>query len=97
MKEAEESWEVKKISEIIPGDKVLTFNHNKGDVEFKPVLHLIKKNNTKKCYKIKLKNGKVIEVTNNHKFFFNGRYVAIKDIVYLWKKQNENNKPNIFD
>lgn len=82
----------KKISQITANDKVLSFNHKTKSNEYQNVLNVIKKSNKEKCYKITLNNGKIIKVTENHKFFYQQRYVEIKNIVSLWKKQNEKNK-----
>ena len=52
------------------------------------VIETHKFKNTKKAIRIKLKNGKLIECTDDHKFYFRGRWIEIKNILSLL---NENN------
>jgi twinkle protein len=79
---------VKPISEIKEGEYVLSYNHLKRQNEYRKVLktHEYKKH-TDKLYKIKMKDGTVIKVTENHKFFNGVQYVKIKDyLLYLNNK-----------
>jgi intein/homing endonuclease len=79
----------KKISDIQKGNLVLTMNEGTGKEEFKKVLDVLKfQNNEKKAVRIKLKNGKEIICTADHKFYFEGGWLEIKQILHLW---NENN------
>lgn len=71
------------ISKIVCGDIVKTFNESSKKVEWKPVKNLFKYKNTKPTIKINLKNGKTITVTDDHKFYFKGGWISIKDILYL--------------
>lgn len=72
----------KSISEIQLGDVVLTPNGSK------PVIDVFVNHNTKRCIKVKLKNGNTIIATEDHKFMFRQRWNELKNIVSLW---NENN------
>ena len=67
---------LKKISQINIGDEVLTPNGSKM------VEDLFISKNTKRCLKIKLKNGKEIIVTEDHKFMFRNKWTEIKNIIY---------------
>lgn len=74
----------KKISEVQENDIVKSFNELTQKDEFKVVRDVHKYNNTKKSLRITLKNGSIIECTEDHKFFFEGTWVSIKHIVSLW-------------
>lgn len=72
----------KRISEIKHGDLVYSFNHEKNENEYAKVVETHKYNKpTEKIYRIKLKDGTLINVTENHKFFYGGAYLKIKDIL----------------
>jgi len=73
----------KKISEVKCGDKVLTYNEQTGINEFKRVFGVHKTINTQKTVRIKLKTGKTIVCTEDHEFYFQGRWVKIKNILSL--------------
>jgi hypothetical protein len=83
----------KPISEIKEGEHVLTFDHATQQKTYKPVTHLHKYDiPTDKLYRIKMKDGTVIEVTENHKFYIGGAYLKIKDILLsLANERMENN------
>jgi intein/homing endonuclease len=70
------------IKDIQEGDAVKTQNG------WNEVIETHKFNNTKKAVRIKLKNGKYIECTNDHKFFYRGRWVEIKNILSLLDENN---------
>lgn len=70
------------IQDIQEGDAVKTKNG------YNEVNKIWKFKNYKKAVKIKLKNGKFIECTDDHKFYFRGRWIEIKNILSLL---NENN------
>lgn len=79
----------KKISHLQKDNLVLTYNESTGEEEFKKVLELLTfRNNQKKAVKIKLKNGQEIICTQDHKFYYKGGWLEIKQILSLW---NENN------
>lgn len=77
-----------KISEIKEGDYVLCHNHKKNQAEFRTVLktHIYTKTSDK-LFKITLKDGTIIKVTENHEFFNGVRYVKIKDIIISLNKK----------
>lgn len=72
----------KEICLINIGEKVLTPSG------FIAVTDSIKMKNTKPCLRIKLKNGSIIECTEDHKFFYKGSWVAIKEIINFWYGRN---------
>jgi hypothetical protein len=73
---------VKKISEIKEGEKVLTYNHDKKYNEYREVILTHKFTKRKdKLYKIKLKDGTEIRVTEDHEFYTGIEYVKIKNIL----------------
>lgn len=75
----------KKISELNANDFVLSFNHETNKKEYKRVASVIKnENNQKRCYCFRLKNGDEIKCTEDHRFYYQGRYVCAKDLVYLF-------------
>ena len=79
----------KKISELVKGDLVQSFNHDTQLSELKKVFRVFKNvDNTKKCYKITFKNGDVIKCTYDHEIFYRGRYICAKDLVSLYNKIN---------
>lgn len=65
------------IEQIQAGDIVETKN------EFNKVLDVFEFANKKEAVRIKLKNGYEIKCTSDHKFFFRGRWVEIKNILSL--------------
>ena len=79
---------VKPISEINIGEKVLSYNHDKNTNEYRQVTDkLIHKTHKDKLYKIKLKDGTIIQVTENHEFFTGTEYVKIKEILLSLKNE----------
>lgn len=54
----------------------------------KPVIAVHKMQNTKRSIRLKLKNGAIIECTEDHKFMFNGRWIELKNIVSLLDDTN---------
>lgn len=71
------------ISEIKEGDSVKTFNEKTCATEYKSVNCIYKFNNTKRTVKVKLKNGKEIICTEDHKFYYKGEWKPIKEILQL--------------
>ena len=78
----------KPISEIKKDDKVLTFNEENNEHEYKKVLDVFKFSNKKKSVRIKLKNGKEIICTEDHKFYFKGGWIEVKQILSLLHENN---------
>lgn len=68
----------KPISKIEVGEFVLTSGER-----YKRVSAVHKMKNDKPTVRIKLKNGKQIICTEDHKFFFSGRWVEIKYLLSL--------------
>jgi DNA-binding Lrp family transcriptional regulator len=70
------------ISEVQQNDKVLSYNHEKDINEYRSVLRTHKHiSHPDKLYKIKLKDGTIIKVTENHEFFTGVSYVQIREIL----------------
>jgi intein/homing endonuclease len=79
----------KRIKEITPNDMVLSYNELTGENEYKRVKELFVMENTKKAYKVRLKNGETIIATGDHKFWSNGEWVELQEIL-----SKSNNKTN---
>jgi len=71
------------ISEIKTGDTVKSFNEITGEAEWKSVKNVFKYSNIKPTVIVRLKNGKTITVTEDHKFYFEGSWHTIKDILAM--------------
>jgi intein/homing endonuclease len=69
------------ISKVKIGDEVLSFD-GENDV-YKTVTDTMIFDNTKPTVRVKLKNGKEIICTEDHKFFFRGEWQSIKYILSL--------------
>ena len=81
----------KPICEIKEGDMVLSYNHESGLNEFRKVKNTFQyENASDRLIEIVLKDGTIIKVTENHKFFFGGSYVKIKDILLSLEYGNRN-------
>lgn len=74
----------KMIKDILPNELVLTYNKVTNKKEYKKVTHT-KKSIKKKLLRIKLKNGSIIECTEDHRFFHNGCWIEIKELLKSWK------------
>lgn len=75
---------VKKISKLSEKDLVLTHNFQTNKDEFKPVNGIHIYTNNKPCFKIRMKSGTEINVTEDHEFLYEGSWVKIKDLLHLW-------------
>lgn len=71
------------IEDVVVGDMVLTMNEVSGEKEWKPVRHTYVFENEKETVRIRLKNGHTITCTSDHEFFYNGRWVSVKEILSL--------------
>ena len=81
---------LKKISELHLGELVKSFNHESNKIEFKPIINMVKTEYpTDRIFKIKLKCGKSIEVTENHEFWNGNSYVKIKDILRIFEENKK--------
>ncbi len=79
---------VKPISEINIGENVLCYNHSRKINEYRIVTNkLIHETHKDKLYRIKLKDGTIIKVTENHEFFTGTDYVKIKEILLSLKNE----------
>ena len=70
----------KKIADIKVGDKVASLGAD-GELEYKEVKNLFRFKADKPMVRIKLKNGREIRCSADHKFLYNGEYVPIIDIL----------------
>jgi hypothetical protein len=71
---------LKPISQIKVGDTVLSANVPDNKQEFKEVVNVFEYENKDKCIKIDY-DGKEIICTLDHKFYYNGEFKTIKDIL----------------
>lgn len=79
----------KPISKININDYVLSHGRHE---EFKRVKKTFKLKNTKPCLRIRLRNGEVIEATEDHKVWFQGGWHSLKYVIDCWNDRNmENN------
>lgn len=83
---------LKPISEIQKGETVFSYNEETKQVEPQKVLMQYESENEKKCLRIKLKNGQVIEASEDHKFYFEGGWVSLKNIVSSWNEMDKNKR-----
>lgn len=71
-----------KIKDITTDDYVLSYNEKKDSNEWRKVLaRPLHKTTPDKMFKITLKDGTVIKVTENHEFFTGSAYMKIKDFL----------------
>lgn len=82
---------VKPIKDIVKRDLVLTYNEITHQKEYKPVFKTrsVVKN---RMVNIKLKDGSSIRCTPDHQFYHNGGWVKVKDLLYLWYGELEENR-----
>ena len=71
---------LKPISKIKVGDTVLSANLTENKQEFKEVVNVFEYENSDKCIKINYDNREII-CTLEHKFYHNGEFKPIKDIL----------------
>lgn len=69
-----------KISLISKGDEVASYGR---DVEFKKVVNVFRYKNNKKTIRVNLRGGGSIIATEDHKFYFKGGWVSLKEILSL--------------
>jgi len=77
----------KKIKDVKVGDNVLSYDFISQSDVWRKVKDVLCFKNTKPTVKITLKNGKEIICTDDHKFYFNGGWVKIRDILLEKKKE----------
>lgn len=79
-----------KIKDINTNDYVLSYNEKKDINEWRKVLaRPLHETTPDKMYKITLKDGTVIKVTENHEFFTGSAYVKIKDFLLPLLDEND--------
>lgn len=84
---------LKHIKEIKEGDYVKSYNQLTDCIEYRKCIKPHKfTENKKKIIRITLKNGKTIEATEDHKFFFKGAWVELKHLVSLLDGKMDKNK-----
>lgn len=76
----------KPISELQVGDIVQCYNEHSNQNEWKPVLDVMKFNNRKQTVKIKLKNGETITCNADHKFFYEGEWLPVIEILKMKRR-----------
>jgi superfamily II DNA or RNA helicase len=64
----------KEIQNIIPGDTVKGYDHDKGEIVFTEVKNVFCRR-TKKLCKVNLEGGKSVVCTHNHPFYTDGQYI----------------------
>jgi|WetSurMetagenome_2_1015567.scaffolds.fasta_scaffold67435_3 intein/homing endonuclease len=71
----------KPISQLEPGNQILTLNEKTNKKEYKPLLkkHIFR-NNKKDIIRIKLKNGVEIKGTFDHEIYFNNKWITLGEI-----------------
>lgn len=78
---------VKPIKDIVIGDYVKTYDTQMHKELYRPVEELFIFNNTKPTVEITLKNGSIIKCTDDHKFYIDGSWVKIKEV--LCRRKNK--------
>jgi len=73
------------IAKIKEGDIVKSYNEKAGKHEWKKVISTFQFKNTKPMISLRLKDGTIIQATEDHKFYFHGKWVQLKQIIELWK------------
>lgn len=68
---------LKNISEIKVGDLVKT-----KESQFKRVLNTFEYKNTKQTVEVTMKDGSTFKCTEDHEFFYKGKWTPIIDILY---------------
>ena len=76
------------LKDLKKGDIVLTFNHKKNKLEYNPILETFINGGSVECIRVKLKNGKEIKFTSDHKFLFNGEWIKIRELARRGMEEN---------
>lgn len=71
------------IKDVTVGDYVLSKNGR-----WERVLNIFKMKNKKRAIRIKLKSGKTIEATEDHKVWFEGGWYSLKHVIECWSERN---------
>ena len=83
---------LKYICDINENDMVLSHNFSSGEDEFRKCLSKFEMQNNKKTIKIKLKNGNEIIATEDHKFYVDGGWHSLKQILNDRRDMEANTK-----
>ena len=71
---------------IKKGDLVKSYDESTKSIEFKKVTNVFEYVNNKPTVKVTLKNGETMTFTDDHKFYFQGEWTPLKDILCKLKK-----------
>lgn len=77
----------KPICEVIAGDRVMSYNFDTGQDEYRTVTKAHKYDNKSPLLKVTLQTGVVIIATEDHEFYFKGNWHKLKHIVSLWNER----------
>lgn len=81
-----DSHKIENIKNILPGQIVMSFDEKTNIVQPGKVNEVFVYKNEKRIIEIKLKNGQTIKCSEDHKFYYNGRWIEIRNILPLCKK-----------
>ncbi len=70
------------------GEQVLTLNESTLESEWKPINEVFIMHNTKPSIRVTMKDGSVIEATEDHEIYYEGGWKSLKHIVSLWHGRN---------
>ncbi|MEN9918316.1 MAG: hypothetical protein RL662_752 [Bacteroidota bacterium] len=71
-------WGLADIEKLDVGVPILTYNETTGQKEYKPILKTTQRTTPKMCI-VELSNGETLCVTPEHRFYTDGKWVAIED------------------
>lgn len=76
----------KQIKDIKSGDMVLTLNEATNVDEYKRVEELHQFKNNKPTVRLKMRDGSIIECTEDHEFYYDGAWHTLKHLLSLKEK-----------
>ena len=80
------------IRDVKAGELVKTLDESSGLPRWNKVLETMEYANTKATIRIKMKDGSILEATEDHEIFFEGGWKTLKEIVSLHDERSmENN------
>ncbi len=82
------------IKDLKASDKVLSMNHQTDKPEYRRVIE-VHENQSREIVHIKMKDGTIIKVTPNHRFYYGGSYMKIKDILLSLQHGDMENHPKL--
>jgi hypothetical protein len=71
------------ISEVQAGDQVLTFDEDANFMQVNRCKEVFKFDNHKRTVEVALQDGSTFRATEDHKFYFEGGWKMLKDILSL--------------